>query len=728
MSLRGLLRASAALVLTALLGAYVVSVPDRAQALSGSEFDAGYIVTDSQFYTRDALSQSQIQEFLNAQIGTCRNNLCLNVLKVDTPTTTLSFGTCDTYIGEAGESAARIIYKVQQACAISAKVILTTLQKEQGLVTSKEPSSAVLRKAMGQGCPDTSQCDSAFYGFFIQVLSGARQLAWYGNPDGSHTSIKVGQQNAVRYSPNADCGAGNVLIANRATASLYYYTPYQPNGAALANLGGAGDACSSYGNRNFWVYYSNWFGSPTQAIDPLAALDRAELVTTSTAASIELSGWAMDRANRSESIEVSVYVDKPNGTTDGYALRADRSRPDVGAAYGSGDLHGFATSIPVTQAGTYRICVFPITIGGSDLLGCRTLVASGAAPAGSLDGVKIEQSNGSVSLTISGWSLDRKNLTAGTEAHIYVDRPNGSSSGTAIPANADRPDIAVAFPGAGPAHGFQTSVPVINRGTYRACAFSVGTSAFGQVAEPLGCKSVTARASEPTGSLDGTSIKTGTDGSTTIETGGWALDGALPTSQIPVHLYVDRPDGSTAGVAVVADTTRSDIARIFPEAGGLHGFQASIPVSLRGTYRVCAFGVGSSVFGAANALLGCKSLTTAVEPTFGALDSVSVIGTGVDRQIVSSGWAADPASPTASIPVDIYIDRPTGQTSGARVAADGVRPDVGRAFGGYGQNHGYKSSSQALEPGRYRACAFAISASKFGSNSLLGCSSVVVGG
>ena len=43
------------------------------------------------------------------------------------------------------------------------------------------------------------------------------------------------------------------MIENRATAALYYYTPFTPNAAALANLGGTGDACLSYGNRNFWL-------------------------------------------------------------------------------------------------------------------------------------------------------------------------------------------------------------------------------------------------------------------------------------------------------------------------------------------------------------------------------------------------------------------------------------------------------------------------------------------
>jgi uncharacterized protein Veg len=42
---------------------------------------------------------------------------------------------------------------------------------------------------------------------------------------------------------------------------LYKYTPYTPNAAALNNLYGLGDNCSAYGNRNFWRYFTDWFGS-----------------------------------------------------------------------------------------------------------------------------------------------------------------------------------------------------------------------------------------------------------------------------------------------------------------------------------------------------------------------------------------------------------------------------------------------------------------------------------
>ncbi|NYD66707.1 cell wall-binding repeat-containing protein [Agromyces atrinae] len=227
-----------------------------------SNFRPGNIISDFNFYNGSAMTEAEIQRFLEVQGASCNGPLCLKNLRVDTPTRTWSFGTCSTYQGAAGESAARIIYKVQRACNLSAKVILVTLQKEQTLITRSSVSESDLRKAMGYGCPDTSVCDSTYYGFFNQIFAAGRQLTWYSNPGGSFTSIKIGQSNPIRFSPDASCGSSNVVVENRATAALYYYTPYQPNASALANLYGTGDRCGAYGNRNFWVFYTDWFGDP----------------------------------------------------------------------------------------------------------------------------------------------------------------------------------------------------------------------------------------------------------------------------------------------------------------------------------------------------------------------------------------------------------------------------------------------------------------------------------
>ena len=56
--------------------------------------------------------------------------------------------------------------------------------------------------------------------------------------------------------------AAAVYIENKATALLYIYTPYQPNEAALKAGAGEGDACSTYGNRNFAIIYNSMFGNP----------------------------------------------------------------------------------------------------------------------------------------------------------------------------------------------------------------------------------------------------------------------------------------------------------------------------------------------------------------------------------------------------------------------------------------------------------------------------------
>jgi hypothetical protein len=725
--MRGLAIRGWALAIVAILAAVtLVATPQPAQALSGSEFDPGYIISDQKFTDANTMSEAQVQTFLNSKVANCAAGYtCLKDYRTSTFTRpAVEPNHCAEYIGAANELASTIIYKTAQACKINPQVLLVLLQKETSLVTSTSPTSGTYRKATGYGCPDTSDCDAAFYGFYNQVYKAAWQFRQYNNyPDRAYRIGNI----PIGWHPNAACGSSNVNVRNQATANLYNYTPYQPNAAALGNLRGTGDGCSSYGNRNFWVFFTDWFGSPTGSVDPMASLDGASLNVTSTRASIDLSGWAMDRAQQSRSIDVHVYVDRPDGTTAGYALKADQSRPDVGAAYpGAGSLHGYSTSIPVTASGKYRACVFPITSSGGWLLTCRDFVAPAADATGALDTVVIQQSGKTANIVVGGWALDLSSRSSSTEAHVYIDRPNGTVSGMALPANTDRPDIAAVFPGAGAAHGFQATVPITASGTYRVCVYSIAKSVLGQDVEALGCRSIQAMASAPVGSFDTANMITAPDGTASIAVTGWAFDDALPTSSMPVHLYVDRPNGTTVGIPFTADGTRPDVGRTFPHAGSNHGFETSIPVDAKGTYRLCAFAIGNSVFGAGNALLGCKAVNTQPQPTFGVLDAVAVSGAGADRKIVASGWGADPAAPTTSIPVHVYIDRPTGTTSGINVTANSSRPDVGNAFPPYGQNHGYSASAPAVEAGKYQVCAYSISVSRFGSNSLLGCKTVTV--
>ncbi|MBH0023564.1 cell wall-binding repeat-containing protein [Salinibacterium sp. SWN248] len=256
-----------------LLATIMVSqaAPQQASAISGSEFDPGNIISDAEFYNGNAMTEAEIQSFLNSKSGilkTLRQTVSTRDREVSQTTGNLI---CEEIKGGSNLLASTMIYRAQVACGISAKVILVTLQKEQGLITNSSPTYHNINFALGYGCPDTpAGCSGSYEGFGYQVFTGTRQFKAYkaanfAKQPGTHT---------IAYFPNnSSCGSKSVKVTNYATAALYNYTPYVPNSAALANLGGLGDDCSSYGNRNFWYYYYSWFGNPTD-IKPTAAVDR----------------------------------------------------------------------------------------------------------------------------------------------------------------------------------------------------------------------------------------------------------------------------------------------------------------------------------------------------------------------------------------------------------------------------------------------------------------------
>jgi hypothetical protein len=257
------------------------------QALSGGDFNPGRIIDDSIFFTAGEMDAGSIQGFLNGKVPSCDTNgtasiydasygdtvsrkvyserrgyttpfTCLKDYRQDIPEKGGN-GLCNA-IGGGNKSAAQIIRDVAVACGINAKVLIVLLQKEQGLVTDVWPWSIQYRSATGYGCPDTAACDSTYYGFYNQVYMAAWQYKKYAQSPSSY-NYRSGRSNIIQWNPSASCGSSSVYIENQATAGLYNYTPYRPNQAALNNLYGTGDSCSSYGNRNFWRYYNDYFGS-----------------------------------------------------------------------------------------------------------------------------------------------------------------------------------------------------------------------------------------------------------------------------------------------------------------------------------------------------------------------------------------------------------------------------------------------------------------------------------
>jgi hypothetical protein len=261
-SLRRVREAFSAVALIAVTVALLVglSPAQTATAATGSDFAAGNIISDAVFYNPGAMSQADIQAFIVSKEPSCASGYTCLKSYSENVTSRAADNRCGGALNGGTLSASAIIYGVAQACGINPQVFLVILEKEQGLVSSSAPSSTRYQRAMGFACPDTAPCNTLYYGFANQVYSAAHQFKSYQASPGSW-SYQAGRSNSILYNPNRACGSSSVYIQNQATAGLYIYTPYQPNQAALNNLYGVGDGCSSYGNRNFWRTFTDWFGS-----------------------------------------------------------------------------------------------------------------------------------------------------------------------------------------------------------------------------------------------------------------------------------------------------------------------------------------------------------------------------------------------------------------------------------------------------------------------------------
>jgi hypothetical protein len=275
-------------------GSGIVAARDVKTTLVG--FNPGNMMSDAVFTAKDTMTEAQIQAFFNSKVSRCLGGIDEegNVIRCLKDFTESSVNRpadayCNGYTGAMNESAARIIYRVAQSCGINPQVLIVMLQKEQSLVTHTWPSGKRFRAALGQGCPDGGvACNPAYVGFFHQIYGAARQMQIY--MEGRYFTYyapgktwNIYWQAPVKINGvwSYPCGSGPVYVANKATAALYYYTPYQPNAAALAAGYGLGDSCSAYGNRNFYNYFTDWFGStqvPRFMTPTLASTDSSPFI------------------------------------------------------------------------------------------------------------------------------------------------------------------------------------------------------------------------------------------------------------------------------------------------------------------------------------------------------------------------------------------------------------------------------------------------------------------
>jgi len=175
--------------------------------------------------------------------------------------------------------ASQIIYDVSQAYQINPEVILATMQKEESLVTTPNPTLSQVTHAMGYGCPDSGGCTTT--GFFNQVDNATWQFRFdyqrlTGNSTWWNPNLAYPCSGATRYYNKGLLTGNNVTfmdnnnvayttlnLSNASTALLYCYTPHaynNPTGAyGLPAYGTTGQYFS--GSYNFVSYFEQWFGS-----------------------------------------------------------------------------------------------------------------------------------------------------------------------------------------------------------------------------------------------------------------------------------------------------------------------------------------------------------------------------------------------------------------------------------------------------------------------------------
>ena len=285
--------------LLAFYGLAIVNTP-KTDAVKATDFKAGRIIDDEIFYNPSTMTVADIQAVLDRYMPNCDTwgtgqlgsgyyvngvavpattkrvdyarmmreagdaryhdapYICINNY-YENPTTHETLFETNNVIKEGMISAAQIIYDAANEFNINPQVLIVLLKKESYVWGDNWPTKNEYNTPMGYACPDHAACDTKYYGFYNQVEMAAWQLNYYREHVYSY-NYRPYANNKIYYSPDYSCGTKTVYLENIATTSLYIYTPYTPNDAALKNYPGTA-TCGSYGNRNFFMYFNEMFGT-----------------------------------------------------------------------------------------------------------------------------------------------------------------------------------------------------------------------------------------------------------------------------------------------------------------------------------------------------------------------------------------------------------------------------------------------------------------------------------
>jgi hypothetical protein len=206
-----------------------------------AEWNASYIIADDKFIAQ-TMTEQQIQDFLNAQNSYLRNYVIPAPYSVDGYMTSNMVGPNDS-VNATGWSVPHLIYSVQNWYGINAQVILTTLQKEQSLITNPNLNQYGINWAMGYAVPDSGNRNYGYAGIARQIDWGGYQFRY--NLDKANSTDSTERNKVAPYFTGNTVTIDGVptLMGTGATASLYRYTPH------------------FHGNQNFRLIFINWFGN-----------------------------------------------------------------------------------------------------------------------------------------------------------------------------------------------------------------------------------------------------------------------------------------------------------------------------------------------------------------------------------------------------------------------------------------------------------------------------------
>ncbi|MYB39928.1 hypothetical protein F4X86_01365 [Candidatus Saccharibacteria bacterium] len=310
-------------------------------------FERGRIIDDDVLVDYGSMSVSDIEHFLKATVGDggrfgygyCDRygsgkepaHTCLFEYQYNPATGRDNYGLFDkddrplSIIGGLG--AAEIIHQAAQDFEINPQVLLTTLQKEQTLVTDPHPERSQFRGAAGFACPDGRGCSASAKNFYDQVRGAAwalRKYIYYQDNGFHRFSYKVGVHRIPTYPAHRpECPSMRVNIENKATAALYIYTPYV---YASKDIREETDGwCTSNGNKNFWGFFNLYFGPATGEDEPAPAPPKSDIRVQPGDWDEELGGYVFKLSSLKKGATVSVSGPLISGDC-GRSLSIDAAR------------------------------------------------------------------------------------------------------------------------------------------------------------------------------------------------------------------------------------------------------------------------------------------------------------------------------------------------------------------------------------------------------------------